>query len=196
MIIGLGYKARVGKDTIGDYLEDRKGWGRTSFAASLKEACKTIFGLSDEQVYGNLKEVQDTFWNTTPREILQKVGTDALRNNYRQDIWVKSLERRVLSEPNASWVITDVRFPNEAEAIKSWGGFIVRVDRPDAPGISTTGHSSEHAMDKYQHWDGIIKNTGSFTDLFENVDQVLEQLSKQKLLSEAFLRETYNSRGF
>lgn len=183
LLVGVGHRARTGKDTIGDYLEDHRNWHRTCFAASLKEAVKIIYGWTNEHVYGSLKEEVDPFWKTTPREVLQKFGTEACRNNLRDDIWVKSLEKRIKSAPDANWVITDVRFPNEVAAIKSWGGFVVRVDKEDPHKISTKGHVSEHALDGYLFWDAILKNDRDYNTLFEKVDELVERLSLMKVSS-------------
>ena len=187
MIIGLGHRARVGKDTIGEYLEDRKGWYRTCFAASLKEAAKIIFGWTDEHVYGKLKEVVDPFWGFSPREALQKLGTDACRNHIHRDIWVKSVERRVKSAPDANWIITDVRFPNEVASIKKMGGFVIRIDRSFPDQISTQGHESEHALDHFKAWDEVISNNGTFEELFISVDATIERLSLNHLAAKAIL---------
>ena len=60
MIIGLGFKARSGKDCVADYLVGKYGFQKLSFADSLKGACKEIFHLSDEQLYGNLNNTNPT----------------------------------------------------------------------------------------------------------------------------------------
>lgn len=189
IILGTGYRARVGKDTVGDYLEQQKGWRRTCFAASLKEAAKIIFGWTDEHVYGKLKEAIDPFWGFSPREALQKLGTDACRNHIHRDIWVKSVERRIKSDPEANWIVTDARFPNEVEAIKAWGGFVVRIDREFPDEISTVGHESEHALDTYKHWDEIISNNGTFQELYLKIEESLEKLEANKLASSLILKE-------
>ena len=67
MIIGLGFKARSGKDTVADYLIENYGFKRLAFADALKEGCRHIFELNDEQLYGELKEVEDDYWGVTPR---------------------------------------------------------------------------------------------------------------------------------
>src|SRR3990167_3895332 len=64
IIIGIGAQARVGKDTIADYLVKEYGFRKTSMASSLKEGIgRGVFGFNDEQLYGNLKEVVDKFWD-------------------------------------------------------------------------------------------------------------------------------------
>ncbi len=171
MIIGLGYRARVGKDTVGSYLVNSFGFKSIAFADPLKYACMEIFGFTKEQVYGDLKEVVDSYWGFSPRYALQKVGTDCLRTGFDRDIWVKAAGKRVLARPDVNWVITDCRFPNEAAAVASWGGIVVRIDRP---GVGATngieGHSSESAMDDYDDWDHALFNGEGLQELYDIVD--------------------------
>jgi hypothetical protein len=176
MIIGLGYKARAGKDTIADYLVKNHRFKKIAFADALKRGCMEIFGLTHEQCYGDLKEVVDDFWKATPRYILQKVGTECLRNGYDPDIWIKSVQKAVTN--GERWVISDVRFINEARAVSMWGGSVVRVDRSVA---GATGgverHASEVELDSYNDWDVIIKNNGTFQELYDRVDQVMKNVA-------------------
>jgi hypothetical protein len=167
MLIGLGHLARVGKDAVGDYLVSYHGFKKTAFAESLKEACRVIFHLDDRHLHGELKEVMHPFWETTPRDILQRVGTEALRRGFDEDVWVKSAHLRIQRAPTTNWVLTDVRFPNESEAIKSWGGQVFRIDRAERPDlIATNQHASETSMDSYDGWDGVISNVGTLNELY------------------------------
>jgi hypothetical protein len=178
MIIGLGYKARAGKDTVGTILRDHFGFKTAAFADSLKEAARTIFNLNDYQLYGPGKGEVDPFWEDTPRNILQRMGTECMRRGYRDDIWIKCVERRIADDPERSWVITDVRFPNEAEAVKGWGGYVVRVDRPLAErliGKEASKHASEVSMSFYQGWDHVLSNNGTVEELAKQVSQMLKK---------------------
>ena len=67
-------------------------------------------------------------------------------------------------DESSQWLITDTRFPNEADAIKERGGIVVRVDR----GLSTGDHPSETALDDYE-FDYVIPNTGTIEELIEEV---------------------------
>lgn len=58
----------------------------------------------------------------------------------------------------SNWIITDVRFPNEVQAIKDRGGLVFRVNRVDVE-LSKDQHESETALDSYTDWDGIILNS-------------------------------------
>ncbi len=133
-LVGItGYK-RHGKDTVGDYLVNFHGYRKLAFADSLKKALSAIFKFNHNQLYGDLKETVDPFWNITPREAMQTIGTDLMRNLFRDDVWVKGLEREIMEiwkvDPSAKIIIPDVRFPNELEMVKRLGGCIVRVTRP------------------------------------------------------------------
>ena len=183
MIVGLGHKARTGKDTVAAYLNQDHAFVRVAFADALKAACCTIFGLTQKQANGADKEAIDPFWNTTPRDILQRVGTECLRRGFGDDVWIKALERRVegLVSQGVSVVVTDVRFPNEAEAIKKWGGVLVRVDRKVAPTIGGSSHASEVSLVNYSGWDAVLKNEGTLEELRDKVRQLVARVQGQNV---------------
>lgn len=177
MIVGLGYKARSGKDTVANYLVANFGFKRIAFADPLKLACMEIFGWTEEHVYGDLKEVVDPYWGFSPRYALQKVGTECMRDNFDREIWVKAAGKRILENPKINWVITDCRFPNEAKAIAEWGGRVVKVDRPGAEasqGIEK--HPSEIAMDAYDGWWYTICNYGTLSELYDTIDNFWREI--------------------
>jgi hypothetical protein len=112
------------------------------------------------------------------REFLQKLGTEAMREGLHTNVWVNALfadykaieripEKRMSIMPN--WIITDMRFPNEMEAVVEKGGITIRVVRP---GTSTGTHPSETALDD-AYFDHVISNDGTIEDLIEKVRQVL-----------------------
>ena len=176
MIVGLGFQARAGKDTVGSYLKNEYGFNHRAFAGPLKRAAAHIFKLDEDQLYGSKKEILDERWGQTPREILQKLGTEAIRNVFGVDTWVKSLQYSLSDE--GDFVITDMRFPNEVEAVKAWGGFTVRIDRPTLPPISNRSHASETALDGYSDWDHVLTNDGDFLHLYRQVDEMLKKFRK------------------
>ena len=144
-IIGLVGFISSGKGAVGDILADDYGFVRESFAKSVKDALAPIFGWERSLLEGDtaasraFREAPDDYWsevmgrNFTPREALQFMGTEAGRNVFHPDIWVRSLERRILKNSESKYVITDVRFPNEMYMIRSLGGKIVRIKRGPDP---------------------------------------------------------------
>jgi hypothetical protein len=190
ILIGVTGRKRSGKDTIGQYLVDDYGFVRIAFADALKDACINVFGFSREQVYGDeLKEQIDEYWQHTPREILQKVGTDLFRNelprvceNISNDIWIKSVERKIQNLKKIGhnrFVITDVRFPNELEFIHRMKGRVWKVVRPcllnDANQYIPV-HSSESHIDGFAS-DKEFLNDGTIVDLYQSVEEVLGNFS-------------------
>lgn len=171
MLIGLGHRKRVGKDTIADYLVREHGFQKLAFADPLKEAAKVVFGWNDEHVHGELKEAKDPYWGFAPRWALQRMGTDAMRKHFADDIWVKATLRRV--QAPGRYVISDVRFPNEAEAIQRLGGRVWRVDRPQNGLPAKDAHESEVALLRWEGWDGILYNNGTLRNLFEATDRLM-----------------------
>ena len=176
MILGLAYKARAGKDLAAAYLVKHYGFLRLAFADPLKEAARCIYGFTDEQLYGQLKEVADPFWGETPRVILQKMGTECMRKGHRNDIWIAAAQRKLLGEPDRNWVISDCRFPNEARMIHSLGGKVVRIDATFAGKqiIQAQTHESETAMNTYTDWDHILLNDSTKEAYYKRIDEMLD----------------------
>jgi hypothetical protein len=187
MIIGVCGKKRHGKDTVGRILVEKFGFQQTAFADAVKRVAMDVWGLSWTQCYGTEldKETVIPKWGMSPREILQKLGTEVGRNIY-SDTWIVHCLDNIRSSEEGSiftfrddsnktftkvvgsrvkvprnWVITDVRFPNEAEAIRRAGGAIWKVQR-DLP--STDSHASETSMDQIVP-DVLIDNNSSLEDL-------------------------------
>ncbi len=167
-IVGLGFRAKSGKDATADALVREFGVVKMAFADPLKTCAKTIFGWTDAHVYGDLKEVVDPYWGFTPRWALQKLGTEGVRDVIGKDTWVKSARRRIentLSAPGVAGVVfTDVRFPEEAALVKDLGGEVWHVYRASLGPLALDAHESEVAMLKYP-WDRVIENDGSLRDL-------------------------------
>jgi len=75
-----------------------------------------------------------------------------------------------------NWIITDVRFPNEARAIKNKGGIVIRVNRPGVSPINN--HPSEVGLDDWK-FDYVINNDSSVDHL---TNLIIETLDNQEVL--------------
>lgn len=148
MIIGLIGHARSGKDTVADYMVRWYGFRKMALADPLKRGCQEIFGWTDAQLYGPEKDMVDPQTGLKPREVMQFVGTELFRQAFAYkfpsigpDLWVHRMKSRIQTQPGCDWVLTDVRFENEARAVRELDGLIVRISHP--PVISAAEHVSE-----------------------------------------------------
>lgn len=181
LIIAFGHQRRRGKDTSAsmarEYLQ-RTGRPcvKDAFAKSLKDGIgKCVLGLTAAQLHSSQKEVVDPFWGHTPRQMLQHIGTEVMRRHFRDDVWAKTLERRVLQTPEAHFVVADLRFLNEVEAIKRLGGVVVKCVR-DVKKHPSDFHISEQALLDFTQWDFVLDNNGTLDHLKRQIEQMCRQL--------------------
>jgi hypothetical protein len=122
------------------------------------------------------------------REFLQRLGTDAIRDGLHTNAWVNALMAgyaKTVSDCGTSkkgtsvkcskypnWIITDTRFPNEAQAIKDKGGLLIRVDRPGVKPVNN--HPSETGLDDWK-FDYKIANVSDLKALSLTVKMILEK---------------------
>ncbi len=166
MIIGISGKLESGKDTLAEMMvaNTQVPFEIKRFAYKLKYIASYLSGVAMDTF--ETQEGKQTFlkdWNMTAREFLIKFGTNAVRDNFDADTWVKALFADY--KPHMNWIIPDVRFPNEKEAIRKLDGMLIRVNRPGLIGIT---HESETALDADDDWDFVIQN-----------DKTLEALNRQ-----------------
>lgn len=112
----------------------------------------------------------------TVREMLQLIGTDCMRDRLHAHTWINAL---FSSYTTSKWLISDVRFLNEVEAIKERGGIVIRIERNNETarylkGERFYGHESETALDSYPNWDIYIRNSGSLSELYEQAEIIVE----------------------
>jgi hypothetical protein len=162
-IIGIVGFIGSGKDTVADYLVNFHRFKRESFANSLKDAVSQVFGWPRELLEGRTKEsrdwreTRDDWWTNrlkkdiTPRYVLQYWGTEVIRKGFHDDMWVASLEHRLLNTKN-DIVITDCRFPNEIKAIRAAGGQVVRIKRGTEPEWFDAAKSMNKGPNRNMSW--------------------------------------------
>jgi hypothetical protein len=218
MIIGFVGLIGSGKDTAADYLVNFHGFRRDSFAGTLKDAVSAVFGWDRTLLEGRTKEARewreqiDPWWaerlgmpDLTPRWILQWWGTEVCRKAFHNDIWIASLEHKLLTS-NDDIVISDVRFPNEITAIHKAGGLVVRIKRGadpiwiaaaesfnQGPNGNTTWALSRAKLEKAKihaseySWvggkiDHTVSNDTTIDLLFEQLKNLVEDLPASKVV--------------
>jgi hypothetical protein len=182
IVIGLSGRKGCGKDTCADYLVSKYGFVKLAFADTLKDLCKTVFGFNNEQLYGNLKEQIDPFWEHSPREIMQTVGTELFRNtlpiylkNLNENIWIRILEKKIkhhLENGNTKIIITDIRAHNELQFVKQIEGIVWKITRKDDNRNEYSNHSSETLVDEL-NFDKLILNDSSIMDFYSIIDKLI-----------------------
>lgn len=215
LLIGVSGKLGSGKDlfaslfateltnkSIYDYLLNRslKKYKiyKKSFAYNLKKMVETLTGIDmtlidsktfTNPIYDYTREQKDIFltdYNMTLGQLLQQFGTEIMRNNLNNNVWVNSLfSTHEKYNDNDIWIITDVRFKNEFEAIKNRNGLLIRLQGDPLKLRENSqrdlNHQSETDLDEWEdQFDLIIKNDINDIYNFKNkiktevIDQMIE----------------------
>jgi hypothetical protein len=207
LIIGLGYKARQGKDTLANFI--KKEYGEKypirlySFAEELKREVnewyekygdwsKTFTAIN--QQIGPLPEwvvIDHTDTIDDPlcpygkqRTLLQWYGTE-YRRAKSPNYWVRKLSQTIKKDIDIRLgIVTDVRFPNEYKWVKSFGrdGITVCVKRRNAEAVYN--HTSETSLDGYE-FDYIVE-ADSLEDLEKDAKELFELVRKREVMPEEF----------
>ena len=190
--IGFGYRARSGKDTaVAEIIKQRSkvyDIRKYSFADALRqEVVQAMFSAGGwpqlfgtwafvqangnfvelpewvRQGYEEYPEVNGQYPFGKQRAMLQWWGTE-YRRSIDTDYWVKQLAKQIEKEKPQYALITDMRFPNEMEYVRSSHGVTIKVDRP---GLPPATHASETALEDVLDWDYILYN-GSTLEEFQD----------------------------
>jgi len=182
LIIGLSGYARSGKDEAAKVLVEQYGFTRIAFADKLRDflyALNPIINPTPERYFvahpapKRLREVIDNYgWDgyketehgTEIRGLLQRLGTEAGRQTLWDSIWIDAAFADTSEDNN--YVITDVRFPNEADAVKERGGVLWRIERAGVGPANS--HASETSLDNYE-FDRRLANNGTLDDYIREV---------------------------
>lgn len=171
MIIGLTGYAQSGKDTVAKILVDQYGYTRIAFADKIRdflyETNPMYDSIAGEPLFVKARVDRDGWEKAKQspqiRRLLQNSGV-AARKVFGEGFWVHEAMKTMLDDPrpDMNYVITDVRFINEADMIQANNGQMWRIKRMGVEAVN--GHVSEHEMDKYKV-DQIFTNNGTLDDL-------------------------------
>lgn len=155
MLIGLAGYAQSGKTSTANILKARFGFTDLALADPVRQLAEAIDPIiiyrASESRFMRYSELlaaegyEEAKKYPEFRRTLQRIGTEAGRQVFGEDVWVGLLFNRIATV-QADWrksnvVVTDVRFPNEAAAIRTWGGRVWRINRRGQ--TSTDPHPSE-----------------------------------------------------
>jgi hypothetical protein len=173
-LIGIAGPARSGKDTIGAFLCQEFGYVHLSFAEKSRRFVCQIAGIAREDLDA-VKEDVVPWIGKSPRQMLQTLGTEWGRGMINENLWVLSAMHDALqyAESERYALFTDVRFENEADAIRQRGGIVIHVSRPDA--LKVNAHVSENPLPREPR-DFVVINDGTLDDLYTRVLEIMEYI--------------------
>lgn len=155
ILVALSGYAGSGKDALGQILVENHGFTRVAFADAIKRKALE-YGWDGQK-------------DTQGRALLQNLGS-AIRA-YNPDFWLQIAMEQVMQYDCV--VITDCRFANEVEAIKTNGGIVVRVERP---GVGPANdHMSEHELGP-ANCNIKIDNNGTLEDLAKAAEWLIKKI--------------------
>ena len=164
-IIALSGFARAGKDEAAKVLVEEFGFKQVAFADKLRDFLYAMNPLcSDQNGWVTVKEVIDKFgwdgyketiYGKEIRRLLQRLGTEAGRQTLWDTIWIDAAFTGL--SPDAKVVVSDARFYNEFDAVRSRGGEVWRIERP---GVGPANdHASEMEAIGYPHFAKTLHNS-------------------------------------
>ena len=197
-IVGLAGRAGAGKDTCADVLVSRHQFTRLAFADALRREILEGFWTDPALFTVDLKEIPTPalaigrcndglfikrmvalgFHPAEPRsarQIMQLWGTE-YRRNQDEHYWTKRLTQtidRLWSEGHDRFVITDVRFPNEAHRVRQLGGKLWLIRRATADAVKAS-HASEQLVESLLP-DVVLRNNSTLAALDLSVSMALKQ---------------------
>lgn len=159
-------------------------WKQKSFAYKLKQVVCTLTGCTMGQLEKEEFKSSNVPYTWTKsalgigtyRELLQKLGTEVFRRTVHESIWVDLLmneyDNAIMNQKPEDWLVTDVRFRDEADSINNRLGTLIRVNRDSG---NTEVHQSERDLDNYPWFQYELDNNGSLENLIIQVRDVMRK---------------------
>lgn len=168
----VGGKARSGKDTISDFLEEElkkenKKVCRLQVSSYIKYYAQKYFGWDGKE-------------ETKPRELLINLGTNVIRNQIDENFHINRLleDLKVLSFFFDYFIVSDIRFPVEIEKIKEEYSDVVSIKmirESDELTLDQKKDRTETSLDSYKGFDYVIINDKSLEDLRLKAIEILKE---------------------
>jgi hypothetical protein len=186
------YFASVLKNEVKEFLlkynipfEDRNIWGSQSDKEEQLFIDECYFNdiVTDIPLFihfFNTCNKYDGDYISTFRYLLQWWGTEYRRNNFGDNYWVDKLVEETKKYDKV--IISDLRFPNEYNAIINNNGICIKVIRNSSFKSNTALHISETALDHIDDWYAILENTSTLEEYYAMCDNILKDIDEKFLL--------------
>lgn len=181
-IIGISGKIGSGKNTVSELIQKHSSvkFEETAFAKKLKQIVAMLAAVPYETTLTQEgKNIVIKEYNRSIGQMLQDVGTNAMRDHFDKNVWINACLLEIKNNPG-NYTITDCRFKNEAQELKNTGAILIRVNRKNNPIALNSGrdlnHPSETDLDDYTGFDYVVTNDGSLEDLEQQVIRILTEL--------------------
>ena len=177
-IIGLLARSRSGKDTVADYIiSNYKSYNivKRRLAGPIKNAVKELYGLNDDDLESDTKDIHIQKFNCSPREIMVQItktvmdlsGIDFFTNRL-YDI----IEYEHTSGKPEITIIPDIRYQHDIDRIHKNNGIIIKIER----NIQNVIYSNENSIENMDA-DYIIVNNGSLDELYIQINNIINQFT-------------------
>lgn len=167
IIIGLCGPAGSGKDSVRNVLELKHDFAGLAFADPIRAMLRELLtsnGCSEDYMERrDLKEQPIPGLCVSYRHMAQTLGTEWARQHLGADFWLRVAATYLAdlrSQGYRHFVISDVRFANEAEWVRAQGGEVWMVERPGLAPVRP--HVSECVQFRV---DQVLRNDGSLDQL-------------------------------
>lgn len=168
----LSGKAKSGKDAVSkiitNYYKDKKCIS-LSYSYYLKDYIKRITGWDGSE-------------DTKPREMLQQIGIELIKNKINDKLFINRLieDIEVFSYFYDVIIVTDARLIDEIETPKQKLNNVVtiRINRENIDNnltLEQKEHLTETALDNYSNFDYVIDNNKTFENLEKQVLKIMEE---------------------
>ena len=195
LTIGVGGSGPgAGKDTVADMLTGifkyRYGvtYEQEKFANPLRECLRILTGITDSHTQAGKQHFYPE-WGMTAGQMLQKLGTDAIREGFHPYAWVNSLFCNLVDDRPV--IISDVRFENEAEAVLQRQGLVVFVERAEVNESALASRDMTHPSEQAGSWcrmQGVVRIDNNGT--LEELQRAVEELIQSICVSPSLMRQT------
>lgn len=168
-IIIFSGKQFSGKDTVAKILLEKfKTFKRIGIADAIKMHYSRDTGLTVQEIENNKSHY---------RQDLINLGNWG--RNQNPDYWLNSI-----IEYDGNTIVTDIRVKHELDLFRSYGAFAIRVEaseksRSQRGVLSSSNDDTETQLDFIDDWDYVIHNDGTYEDLIENTNLLIEVIKSK-----------------